>query len=128
MHNSFQDSSSLITVRSSAVLTNSYVAGTVLETFLQNQLVLMVNFTKGSLTTAEVKLEFSYDGTNYVQETFRLITGGSSAETLGEHVYSASGAYTIDLPIMYRYVRVSAKGTGTVTDSLMGITAVIGTV
>lgn len=116
-------------VRSAAILTTSYVAGTVLDRAQDyNQLVLLVSFTKGSLTTAEVKIEFSNDGSTYYQETFQSISSGTSTDTVGEHALSATGNYTIMVPILSRYIKVSAKGTGTVTSSSMAITAMLGVV
>ncbi len=122
------DSTNVLPVRTAAILTNAYVAGTVLDTYLQNQLVLLINFTKGSLTSAEIKLEFSYDGTNYFQETSRSISAGTSTESPLVHSYAASNAYVLDIPIMYHYVKVSAIGTGTVTGSSLTIGALVGTV
>ena len=204
-------------VRDKAILTTSYVAGTLLDgptgTGLDcyNQLILDIDFTIGSLTTAEVKIEFSdelrytlaYDGqtanftagktitgqtsgvfaeiisdtdggatgtliigkpkgtkpnitafidnetikdnnttagtavvngvialddTAFFQQTASSISSGTSTDTLLAHQFSASGRYRIAVPIKDRFVRVSAKGTGTVTGSLMGIKATIGTV
>lgn len=47
-------------VRSSAILTTSYVDGTVIsDVHFQNQLNLYVDFTKGSLTSAEIKVSFA---------------------------------------------------------------------
>lgn len=128
MQTTFQDFSAVQTVRSAAILTGSYVSGEVLDSGLRNQLVLIISFTKGSLTSAEIKLEFSYDGTNYFQETSRSVSGGTSTDSLLVHTYTADGSYILDLPLMYRYIKVSAKGTGTTTGSSMAISAVIGTV
>jgi hypothetical protein len=119
----------VIPVRSAAILTGTYVAGTTIEeTHGENQLVLYVDFTKGSLTTAEFKIEFSPDNTNWYQETTQSITGGTATETVAAHQIGASGAYRILVPIKDRYIKVSAKGTGTVTASEMTITAVVGEV
>ena len=123
-------------VRSSAILTNSYVAGNVLGDDVSspdilktsNQLVLYVNFTIGSLTSASVKVEFSSDKSTWVQETFSSISGGTDTLSLGVHTMTATGVYEIAVPIKAKYVRVSAIGTGTVTSSLMAITAVVGNV
>ncbi len=122
-----QNCSEIQTLRSAAILTTSYVAATVLDTALQNQVIFLISFTKGSLTTAEVKVEFSYDDITYFQETSRLISGSTSADTALEHSYNATGNFVLDLPIMYRYVKISAKGTGTVTNSSMTIYALVGT-
>ncbi len=116
-------------VRAAAVLTTSYVTGTVLEQkHDQNQLVLLVNFTIGSLTTAEIRVETSPDNTNFYQETFQSVSGGTATETRGEHTINATGLYRILIPIKDRYIRVSAKGTGTVTNSSMTIGAAVGEV
>lgn len=121
----------LNSVRSAAILTGSYVAGTVLGldgalNQNQNQLIVYISFTKGSLTTAEVKIEFSPDNSTWYQETFKSVTGGTSTDTLGEHAYSATGNYRIAVPIKDKYIKISAKGTGTVTASSMAISAVVG--
>jgi len=114
-------------VRASAILTNSYVAGTDIENaWKYSQLILYVNFTIGSLTSAEIKVEFSNDDSTYIQETFSSVSGGTSTDTVGEHTFTATGKYRIAIPIKDNYIRISAKGTGTVTSSLMTIDAVLG--
>ena len=116
-------------VRSSAVLTGTYVAGTVVEqVHEQNQAALYVSFTIGSLTTAEIKVDFSPDNSTWYQETFQSVSSGTATETLGEHQIDATGNYRIMIPIKDRYIRVSAKGTGTVTNSLMAISLIQGEV
>jgi hypothetical protein len=114
-------------VRSAAILTGSYVAGTVLEqTHEANQIILLIDFTKGSLTSLEIKVEFSPDNTTFYQETFQAISSGTATETLGEHTFTATGKYRIPVQIMDRYIKVSAKGTGTVTSSSVTVDALLG--
>lgn len=121
------------TIRESAILTTSYVAGTILgaetsnptDVTAYNQLILKVRFTKGSLTTAEVKVEFSSDNVTYDQEITETVSGGTITCVVAERSLGASGNFEMPIPISTRYIKVSAKGTGTVTDSLMGITAVL---
>jgi len=115
-------------IRPSAILTNSYVAGvTLTDLKYKNQLVLFIDFTKGSLTTAEVKIEFSDDGVNFYQETVQgTLSGANLPETLAVHQFSATGKYMVAIPIKCSAVKVSANGTGTVTDSLMAISAIVG--
>lgn len=116
-------------VRSSAVLTTSYVAGTVLEEIHNyNQLVLLVDFTIGSLTSVELKVEYSYDGTTYVQDSNSAVSGGTTTVTSNEYTKTTTGGFIVKLPILYRYARVSVKGTGTVTSSLCAVTALLGNV
>jgi hypothetical protein len=114
-------------VRSAAILTNNYVAGTVLSNLDdKNQLIVLIDFTKGSLTSASVKVEFSPDGTNYYQETGSSVAAGTSTESLLEHTMSATGAYRLAIQLKDRFVKISAKGTGTVDDSSLTIKAVTG--
>jgi hypothetical protein len=121
-------------VRSAAILTDTYVAGTVLafdgvssasNPVGYNQLVVCVDFTIGSLTTAEIKVEFSDDGTTYFQEVGSSIAAGVSTDTLLYHKIGATGQYYIPVSMAGRYVKISAKGTGTVTNSTMTITAIL---
>lgn len=120
-------------IRSAAILTNGYVAGTVLgptngNPSAYNQLIVYVDFTKGSLTSLEIKIEFSHDGTTYRQETFSAVSGGTSTDTLGVHTMTATGGYRISVPIKDNYIKISANGTGTVTASSATVTAVLGVV
>jgi len=116
-------------VRASLILTTGYVAGTVIENVMDaNQLIIYVDFTKGSLTTAEIKVEFSSDNTNFYQESSSSVTTGTDTNTLLEHQIGATGKYRIAIPIKDRYVKISVKGTGTVTNSLMAVRAIIGAV
>lgn len=118
-----------LVVRASAILTTSYVAGTVIsDVHLANQLIILASFTKGDLTTAEIKVEFSQDGTTYYQETSESFTAGTGAVSLAERQISATGNYRIAIPIRDRYIKISVKGTGTVTSSLMAVRAVVGSV
>src|SRR5215216_1552647 len=116
-------------VRASAVLTTSYVAGTVVdqeEIKGANQLLVLVDFTLGSLTDGRIKVEFSHDGLTYYQETDGTVSGASSLETLIDHKFTATGKYRLAIPIMERYIKISVIGTGTVTNSLMTVDAVVG--
>lgn len=114
-------------VRASAILTNSYVAGTTIsDAHLYSQLVLYINFTIGSLTSSEIKVEFSNDNTTFFQETFSSVSGATSTDSVGEHTFTATGKFRLAIPIKDRYIKISAKGTGTVTSSLMVIDAVVG--
>lgn len=118
------------TIRDAAILTGSYVAATTLEdVHAYNQLILYVDFTIGSLTTAEIKVEFSADNTNFYHEA---VEGSPSSGVAGVDPYvrqlSATGAFRLAIPIKDRYVKVSAKGTGTATSSSMTIKAVTGNV
>lgn len=125
-------------LRASAVLTNSYVLLPVLGSYisgqlngqpnLNNQLILYVHFTLGSLTTAELIVEFSHDGITWVQETLDNInlTTGVITEQPSIRTFAANGNFRIPIKINDQHIRVSVKGTGTVTGSLMAVDAIIG--
>ena len=116
-------------VRAAAVLTGSYVAGTdIADVYNYNQLVVEADFTLGSLTSAEIKVEYSQDGTNFFQETFSSISGGTDSLTIGAHQMMGTGKYMISLPLLSKIVRISAKGTGTVTGSSLSLRAILGNV
>lgn len=127
-------------LRPSTVLTNAYVPLPVLGLYnngqlngqpnLNNQLILYVHATLGSLTTAELIVEFSHDGTtNWVQETvdnINLVTGVITEQPV-IRTFAASGNFRIPIKINDQHIRVSVHGTGTVTGSLMAVDAIIGT-
>lgn len=194
-------------VRSSLILTTSYVAGTILEPRQShNQMIVLVDFTIGSLTSAEIKVEYAYnykvslaydnqvtnftvgdeiigrtsgatgiiesdtdggatgtliltnvrgtfldnewivdkagkeaggeaqangapsDSSDWFQETFGSIATTTDSLSLGVHQISGTGKFEIETPILAPRVRISAKGTGTVTSSLMEVIAITGRV
>jgi len=116
-------------IRRSAVLTTSYVAATVIENAqFNNQLVLEVDFTIGSLTTAEFIVQFSDDGTTYFDEIVETVSSGTATAVPLVHAVGATGKKRYMIPIKDKYIKVSAKGTGTVTNSLMEIRAFLGNV
>lgn len=112
-------------VRASTVLTGSYVPGTIFSADEHNTLGILVEFTKGQLDSVEIKVEASIDGgVTYGQQTVEVATGGSIDVTLAERAFDATGNYWVVItPIKADTIRISAKGTGIVTESLLKITA-----
>lgn len=137
-------------IRDAAILTTSYVAGTIIGKVspllasnpplpqylsgpvgLLNQLILYVDFTKGSLTTSELIVEFNNDCTDdngWYQETEDDIAASTGIITERNIVrqFAATGKYRIPIKINDQYIRISIKGTGTVTSSSAKINAIIG--
>lgn len=120
-------------IRPAAILTGSYVASPVdfsgpdVLPEAENQIVLYVDFTIGNLTSAQLIMEFSADNTNWYQESYEEVpTAGVANCVPYTRSISASGTYRFAVPIKDRYIRVSAKGTGTATGSSMTITGIIG--
>lgn len=118
-------------IRASLILTASYVAGTVLtDVERYNQLILALKYTKGSLTSFQVKVEFSYDGVNFFQQTFLAVSGAVSTGAVGSYTFApaASANFQLEIPIKAHSIKVSVKGTGTMTNSLLEVKGVLGIV
>ena len=120
---------STTSLRSTAILTGSYVnSSSVAVDNGENQLVLLCQATMGSLTSMEIRVEFSDDDSTWFQQTFSLVSGGTNSLSLGEHQITADGNYRIPIPIADRYFRIGVKGTGTLTGSDLIIDGVLSTV
>jgi len=113
-------------IRAAAILTTQYVAATVIEAFQKNQLIIDLFFTKGSLTSLDVKVETSWNNIDYTQITGGSLSMGVTTTSLGTYNMTATGNYQIALPIMTRYIKISAQGNGTVTSSSLQINAAVG--
>lgn len=130
MHNLADILSSPIPIRAATILTNAYVAGTVIgnanKCYNANQLILLGVFTIGSLTSVSIKVEFSNDNVNFYQETFSAISAGVDTLTAGVHTLSSTANFRLPIKIRDCYIRISALGTGTVTSSSLQLDAVVG--
>ena len=120
----YQLSGILTNLRSSAILTTSYVASSSFVTGSANQVVAYVNFFRGSLTSGEVAVDFSDDDATWHQETSQAVSGGTATNYLMEHTFAGSGAFRLPIPLTDRFIRIRAKGTGTTTGSWMKIDVV----
>jgi len=119
------------------VLTNSYVAGNVigqtssgvykipdLQSF--SSMKVIADFTIGSLTDCDIKVEFSNDGTTYWQETFTAVSGDESTASLGHTTIDGDGVYGFDIErLTAAFVKISAVGNGTVTGSSLAIDVIL---
>ena len=117
------------TIRSALVLTTSYVAASTVQVQGFTQLVLYVNFTKGSLDSGEIKIEFSDDNSTFFQESFEDddFTNALRDIKVFHHKMSATGTYRIPIPVTDNYIKVSGKGTGTVSGSSLTLALIQGT-
>jgi len=121
-------------IRAAVILTTGFVAGDVDITrlnaspLIRNQVNFLLDFTIGSLTSLDIKIEYSDDGSDWYQETFETITDGAAEMSLGLYNFTATGKYVISVPVKSANIRISAKGNGTVTSSSLKIGAMIGTV
>lgn len=120
-------------VRRAAILTNGYVAGTVLgledinlET--NNELILLVDFDIAALASGTIKVEFSPDNVTYYQETVEDVntTTGVITERLATRDMTAGGQYRMAIPLMDKFIKISVLGTGVVAASSMAVIALVG--
>jgi len=116
-------------IRESSILTNSYVATDIIwdeEIRLteRNQLVLYVDFTIWSLTSMELKVEFSPNEIDWYQESSQLVDSWIATIDLKEYVFDWTWKYRLAIPIKDKFLRVSAKGTWTVTSSLLKLSLI----
>lgn len=109
-------------LRASAILTTSNVESEVMKIDNYNQVELMLDFTKGSLTNILFFVEFKMNDVWY-QECSSAVSGGTSTDTLLVHTITATGKYRLVVPTGASEIRVTVKGTGTATNSLLAIIA-----
>lgn len=102
------------TVRASAALTASYVAGTVFSAAEHNLLGIVFNYTKGDETSAQLKIEVSNNGgTTYAQQIAESTSGGTITVSLAERTFTATGIYAINIhPVRGQLIKISVKATG----------------
>ena len=105
------------TLRAAAQLTTSYVNSSSVSVEHFDKASLLIAFTKGSLTSCEIQIQFSPDNSTWYTETDAAYSGHSVIE----HVFTDSGNYVLGIDLADKYVRVRAKGTGTVTDSSLAV-------
>jgi hypothetical protein len=123
-----------VPIRTVLIPTDTYVAGTVIDNAQSfNQLDVLVAWVKGSATSCEVKVETAPFGAadstaTYYQETNGTTSGATTTLVLGEYTFTTAGNYTIKVPISARFVKVSVKGTGTLTTATVGMVGVLHTV
>ncbi len=106
--------------RASAVLTTGEVAGAALDldTVKNKQPIVDFSFTQGMLTNVVVRFYGSMDGTTY-DLLGDLSVPGTSSVTL---TADTERMYIIPALPGVKWFRVTAQGTGTVTNSLCAFT------
>lgn len=128
----------LKTLRNAAILTNSYVASTLLDIGAFNAVMFLTQLTKGSLTNAMLRFDTSEDASTWfpaeLERNGAVTASGDEAqanELATVHVLTPSGAsanYAHILRadkghVLGQYVRARILGTGTVTSSSATIQA-----
>ena len=135
-------------VRSSYILAVGYVAGYVMgvknndaqaQTYIDNIddynfLALECSFTKGSLTNVTIKVEFSDDNSTWYIPSKTTFSANVGTPAPALWTLTADGNYYINInadlfnggPFKTKYIRISPSGVGTITNSALAITAVLG--
>ena len=126
------------TIRAAAILTGAYVVAktfgivdtTENQSDAQNRnieashLVLDINFTKGSLTSCGIKVEYSDDNTNWYSGTSVSTSSGVATVSPTVYTFTADAAVSLAIPLIpHPYMRVSAIGDGTATGSSLALQA-----
>jgi len=115
------------TIRSVSQPTGSFVAGTVLEhKHLKNQLILKVDIVIGTAQSIEMKLEFSDDEINFMQESVTSVKSGVTDHELNIHRFKDSGSFRVAIPIKDKFIKISIKGNGTLTTTTVGVGSIVG--
>ncbi len=110
-------------MRAALALTNSYVAGTQVDTEKALGATIIVDYTKGSSTSIEIKVELSPEDTDTAAGSSEWAQTLDPADgTLREWTFAATGKFAIELPesggvLAAKKLQVSVKCTGTVTSS-----------
>ena len=117
-----------LSVRSSSILTNAYVAGETIDANDSNTLVLYIDYTGSNLTSADIKISYSFDESSWYQESMSASATGTTTQYENIHRLISDGTYRLKIPVMDRYVKVEAIGNGVVTGSLLAIDSYVGVV
>lgn len=123
------------TTRAAAILTTSYVGATSIADPYASQANCLVSMTLGSLTTIEVKAQFSQNDSTWFDELERQSPTVTAASGIDQSIglaypkiyqFNDSADVLISTPLLGRYFRLAIKGTGTVTSSSATIRCVVG--
>lgn len=111
-------------MRSSAVLTNSYVDTSEVYTAPYARMALCFDVTAGSLTSFEYRVLISKDMVDWFVEATEAVAAGVVTDTEAYYTNALPGnvKYYKVLQCYSPYMKVQVKGTGTVTGSLCAVT------
>jgi hypothetical protein len=99
-------------LRAATALTSAYVAYTYKNSGESNQVSLLVEYTKGDETTAEIKVEVSPDQVTFYRVPTEAAASGVITVIPAVWQLSETENYVIALPNAYDHLRISVKATG----------------
>ena len=110
-----------VAVRASLVLTTAYVATTGVPMTVYGKIGIFFDFTIGSLTSMEAKVQLSDVDSPGASDWYDLLDNDGTA--LEPEIATATGRFywTPEPIITAKQARVMVKGTGTVTSSLLAV-------
>jgi len=114
---------SYVVIRASAVLTTGYVAANSISLENVDQLQLWIDFTVGSSSGCRIKIEYSDDDTTFYQESYYIRSGNDFQHTLVARSLLATAKLVISLPVVAKYLKVSAQAISDGTGTLLAIKA-----
>lgn len=97
----------------------------IISTADKNQVALNKDYTQGSSTGAEIKVEFSGDRIDWVQQANQTIAGGIATYTPYVHRFASETPMPIDFPVSQPFMRVSALALTSATSAELGIAAIL---
>lgn len=89
----------------------------------KNQVILYADYTPGSSTEARIKVEFSNDDADWVQESIDSISGGVRTTTPLENRVTSATPVRIPIPVGDSLMRISVKAVTSATNAELGIVA-----
>ena len=111
-------------IRAAAVLTNAYVAADTIEAGNYKKIIVYVDFTKGSLTSLDIKAEWAdTPGGTFRAEPTESNNAGVITSFNTTWNYTADANRPIKLSVQDRFLKISAIGNGTLTGSSLTLTA-----
>lgn len=116
--------SPVISVRSAAILTLNYVAGTVINIQNADQLTLQVDFTLGSSSGCNIKVEVSDDNVTFYEIPFFEIINSEAVYAGLSFRMNATGKLAISFPMSNYYCKISSKALVDATGTSLAISAV----
>ncbi len=109
------------TIRLSTKLTTSYVNTDIVNLSDYSKVVLLFDYTKGSLTSMEYRIWVSYDNITWYVEATETVAAGLITDDPANYTTDDNENYFKLLNMYPPYLRLSVKGTGTVTNSLLAV-------
>lgn len=98
-------------------LTTLYQNSSSVDCSQYGQIIAYVNYTKGTETSLEFKFQFSPDGSTWFDQVYETL-GSPTTVAIKEYQMTSSSTQRIVVPTADLYVRMTAKGSGTVSGTL----------